>query len=164
MSLKTYGLDQMAQRLVLVCRPFPGVERNSPEYRSQDVFSQAYKMRTTVAYGLERFWGEHLRLGSDTAEGRYWKDVWDTLVEDILKPASITIPNDSLKLEPPPLGHKESKDAKKRREEANIRQIHSMADKLWKFAQENPNDQRIALSVLTHLCDCIVWWTQRYKG
>jgi hypothetical protein len=38
-----------------------------------------------------------------------------------------------------------------------------MAKKLWNFAQNNPDDNRIALAVLTQLCDALVWWTQRYK-
>ncbi len=35
-----------------------------------------------------------------------------------------------------------------------------MAEKLWKIPL---SEQRIALMVLTQLCDSIVWWTQRYK-
>lgn len=142
MSLQMYGLDQIAQKLVLVCRSSTDSGDASPKYRNQEVLGQAYKMRTTVAYGLERFWGEHLRLGIETPEGRYWKDVWDALAEDILKPAQIELPNDPAN---------------------NQERIYQMANKLWSFAQENPNDQRIALSVLTQLCDCLVWWTQRYK-
>jgi len=36
-----------------------------------------------------------------------------------------------------------------------------MSEKLWNM---KPQDQRVAMAVLTQLCDCIVWWTQRYKG
>jgi hypothetical protein len=39
-----------------------------------------------------------------------------------------------------------------------------MADGLWRFSEEHPDDQRVALAVLTQLCDCLVWWTQRYKS
>jgi len=161
MSLQTYGLDQIAQKLVLVCRSDSDATTSAPKYRSRDVLGQTYKMRTTVAYGLERFWGEHLRLGADTPEGRYWKDVWDALSDDILKPANIRLPNDRVVIEKP--RQNESKDEKQRREAENSRQINEMADKLWKFAQDKPGDQRIALAVLIQLCDCMVWWTQRYK-
>jgi hypothetical protein len=118
-------------------------------------------MRTTVSYGLERFWGEHLRLDADTDEGQYWKDVWDTLVEDLLRPASIHLPNDTVAITPAMRG--ERREDKIARETENTRQIHNMANKLWDFAQSNPKEQRIALAILMQLCDCIVWWTQRYK-
>jgi hypothetical protein len=36
-----------------------------------------------------------------------------------------------------------------------------MSAKLWSIPLE---DQRVAVAVLTQLCDCLVWWTQRYKG
>jgi len=38
--------------------------------------------------------------------------------------------------------------------------IRNMSEELW---QLRPEDQRVALAVLTQLCDCLVWWTQRYK-
>jgi hypothetical protein len=38
--------------------------------------------------------------------------------------------------------------------------VRAMAQQLWQLDLE---DQRIILAVLTQLCDCIVWWTQRYK-
>lgn len=148
MALQSYSLDREAQRLVL-------------HYRDQDVLNQSYKMRTTVAYGLERFWGEHLRHGLDTKEGKYWKAVWDTLADKLLKPANIDLPNEKINLIPPP--KKEDKREKEKREQKNTKQIEAMAEKLWRFAEEQPENQRIALAVLTQLCDCIVWWTQRYK-
>ena len=51
MGWNYYGLDQVAQKLVLDAR-----ERNS------DSLNQSFKMRMAIPYGLERFWGEHLRL------------------------------------------------------------------------------------------------------
>jgi hypothetical protein len=144
MALQSYSLDREAQKLVLA-------------YRDKDVLNESYKMRTTVAYGLERFWGEHLRHGLDTEEGKYWKAVWDTLANELLKPANIDLPNDTINLIPAP------GEEKKIREQKNTQQIEAMADKLWKFADEKSENQRIALAVLTQLCDCIVWWTQRYK-
>jgi hypothetical protein len=160
MTLQIYGLDRIEQKLVLVSREENGVE---PRYRNKDVLNEGYKMRTTVSYGLERFWGEHLRLGTETHEGCYWKDVWDTVVEDILKPAHIELPNEVVIIKSPPIGRRESQEDKAAREATNTRQIHNMANKLWAFAQSEPTNQRIALAVLTQLCDCLVWWTQRYK-
>ncbi|WP_223270080.1 hypothetical protein [Nostoc sp. 'Peltigera membranacea cyanobiont' 213] len=33
-------------------------------------------------------------------------------------------------------------------------------DELWKLSRDK---QEVALAVLIQLCDCLVWWTQRYK-
>ncbi|WAS04604.1 hypothetical protein LQF76_11315 [Gloeomargaritales cyanobacterium VI4D9] len=130
MAWHTYGLDQEAQKLVLAAKR-----------RNPDSLNQGYKMRMAVAYGLERFWGEHLRLQEREADkSRYWKETWDTLVR-IAGQAHITIPNDAV-------------------HHNNVQQIHAMSQRLWSLSLE---DQRIALAVLTQLCDCIVWWTQRYK-
>jgi len=94
-----------------------------------------------VAYGLERFWGEHLRLAKEQAKAAYWRETWNALV-DVMKTANVTIPNDPVNIN-------------------NTAQIRSMSERLWN--ELTLDDQRVALSVLTQLCDCIVWWTQRYK-
>lgn len=130
MAWQSYNLDQMAHDLVL-------------KYRDKDALNQAYKMRTTVAYGLERFWGEHLRLqGSrgDQDKADYWKDTWNALVK-IMSHAGVKIPNDNVS----------AKDTK---------QIKAMADNLWKFDQQQ---RKVAIAVLTQLTESMVWWTQRYK-
>jgi hypothetical protein len=40
-----------------------------------------------------------------------------------------------------------------------------MSEKLW--ASDNPDfgieHRKVALAILTELCDSLVWWTQRYK-
>jgi hypothetical protein len=133
-SWQPYGLDRAAQKLVL-------------QYRDRGVLNESHKMRLAVAYGLERFWGEHLRFKGKTSpkqedinKSDYWKATWDALVE-ILKEANFTIPNDSVSV----------KDTK---------QIQAMSEKLWTLSIE---EQRIAIAVLTQLCDSLVWWTQRYK-
>jgi hypothetical protein len=124
MAWQTYGLDRAAQKLVLAA-----------QQRDQDSLNQAFKMRTTIAYGLERFWGEQLRLqGKEQNKADYWKETWDALV-NILKPTGIELPN-------------------------RIDNPEEMAKKLWDLSLD---DQRLALAVLTQLCDCIIWWTQRYK-
>ena len=133
MTWKPYNLDQKAQKLVL-------------QYRDKDgVIGQSHKMRTTVPYGLERFWGEHLRLidKKDTKErekGEYWRDVWKQFVSIMLQ-TGIKLPGD--KVDP-----------------NDTKTIQEVAGKLWEIPLE---DQRICLAVLTQFCDSLVWWTQRYK-
>ena len=130
MAWKSYGLDRSAQKLVLQAKQ-----------RDDKSLNQSYKMRMAVAYGLERFWGEHLRLqGKEQTKSDYWKATWDALVK-IMAEAGIAIPNDPVQSE-------------------QTRAIEAMSEKLWSLSLA---DQRVALSVLTQLCDCIVWWTQRYK-
>jgi hypothetical protein len=120
MGWEPYKLDQAAYDLVF--------ERKN----QQDVLRQVYKMRTTIAYGLERFWGEQLRL--DGLEAAYWKAVWTKLI-DIMAEADITtLP----------------------KHDDRSQQI----TELWNFSKE---DRKVAIAVLTQLCDCMVWWTQRYK-
>jgi hypothetical protein len=124
MAWQPYGLDRAAQQLVLDARN-----------RDRDSLNQSFKMRTTAAYGLERFWGEQLRLQRNEAtKAAYWQQTWDALV-NILQPTGIELPN-------------------------NITDPEAMAQKLWNLTLE---DQRLALAVLTQLCDCLIWWTQRHK-
>jgi hypothetical protein len=130
MAWQSYDLDRMAQQLVLNARA-----------RDSQSLNQSYKMRMAVSYGLERFWGEHLRLsGKEQKKSDYWKETWDDLVK-IMKKAGVTIPNDIVNIN-------------------DIKQVQTMSEKLWGLTIE---EQRIAIAVLTQLCDCIVWWTQRYK-
>jgi hypothetical protein len=131
MSWNSYGLDRAAQELVLNARA-----------RDPKSLNQSYKMRMAVAFGLERFWGEHLRLAKEPAKAAYWRDTWDALVE-VMEKAHVMIPNDPV-------------------DTGNTAQIRSMSERLWN--ELTLEDQRVTLAVLTQLCDCIVWWTQRYKG
>jgi hypothetical protein len=121
MGWEPYKLDKVAHDLVFARK----------EQEQRDVLSQVYKMRTTVAYGLERFWGEQLRLEGE--EAAYWKATWDKLVE-IMALADIEIPN--------------------------LENQSDQISQLWQFPKD---DRKVALAVLTQLCDCMVWWTQRYK-
>ncbi len=130
MAWKTYDLDQQAQNLVLTAKA-----------RNPDCLNQAYKMRMAIAYGLERFWGEQLRLTrQDPDKAAFWRDTWAALVKIVGK-AGITLPNDAVRAD-------------------NTKEIQDMSAKLWKIPLE---DQRVILAVLAQLCDSIVWWTQRYK-
>ncbi|ODV39510.1 MULTISPECIES: hypothetical protein [Microcystis] len=131
MAWKEYNLDRIAQKLVLAAK-----------LRDRDSLNQSFKMRESVSYGLERFWGEHLRLQSkEPNKAQYWKETWDKLVETMAE-AGISIPNDTVQVN-------------------DTESVQAMAEKLWELKLE---DQRITLAVLTQLCDCLVWWTQRYKG
>lgn len=133
-----HSLDEIAQQLVLDARE-----------RDRKSLNQSFKMREAVAYGLERFWGEHLRLQSKSkndrdefgTKSRYWKATWNALAS-IMREAGVIIPNDAVNVNNPAA-------------------VKAMAQKLWGLSIE---EQRITLAVLTQLCDSIVWWTQRYKG
>lgn len=130
MAWKSYELDRAAQKLVLDARQRDSMSLN-----------QSHKMRMAVAYGLERFWGEHLRLQDrEPNKSKFWKETWDAL-QKVMDKAGVKIPNDSVN-------------------PSNTSQIQAMSQKLWALSVE---DQRVAIAVLTQLCDCIVWWTQRYK-
>ncbi|MBT9317690.1 hypothetical protein [Leptothoe spongobia] len=126
-----YNLDHKAQELVL-------------RFRDNGVLTESHKMRMAVAYGLERFWGEHLRFESsgDTNKARYWQDVWIALAE-ILGPTDITLPDAECSV-----GFRETE------------QIRLTAHAIWQMSLD---EQRVALMVLTQLCDSLVWWTQRYR-
>lgn len=130
MPWKSYELDRIAQKLVLVARE-----------RDPKSLNQSHKMRMAVAYGLERFWGEHMRLkGKEEAKSKYWKATWDAFC-DVMQSVDIKLPKDAVNAD----------DTKK---------IQDISVTLWSLPVE---DQRVAIAVLTQLCDCIVWWTQRYK-
>lgn len=139
MAWYSYELDRVAQELVI-------------NYKDEDVLNESHKMRVTAAYGLERFWGEHLRLISkskDKQKGEYWCHTWSTLVE-VMKNAGIEVPNEKIGL---------NKDNNFQTED-----IKRMTQKLWDQKTFPIEHQRITLAVLTQLCDSLVWWTQRYKN
>ena len=135
MAWKSYELDRAAQNLVLKARE-----------RDVKSLNQSHKMRMAVAYGLERFWGEHLRLkGKEETKSIFWKETWDAL-QNVMENAGVTIPNDPI--------------VPDRQGKLPTQDIQAMSEKLWGLSLQ---DQRVAMAVLTQLCDCIVWWTQRYK-
>lgn len=131
MAWHPYNLDHLAQEIVLQAR-----------HRDPGSLNQAHKMRASCAYGLERFWGEHLRLKDKEPEkAAFVGDVWKALV-GILKQAGVSLPATLLS----------SSDA-----EATIQGV---AAQIWSL---KPQEQQVALAVLTALCDAVVWWTQRLK-
>ncbi len=139
-----YDLDYYAQEIVLKHRD------------KKNVLNESHKMRMAVAYGLERFWGEHLRLKRESeSKSQYWKDIWDKLAE-ILKQAGIDLPNDEVT----PKSSDKFRDKKKSNGDDETQNIQDMARKIWSMPLA---EQRVALMVLTQFCDALVWWTQRYK-
>ena len=131
MAWHPYDLDRLAQDIVLKARK-----------RDPESLNQAHRMRASCAYGLERFWGEHLRLaGKENDKAAFVGDVWRALVV-VLHMAGITLPDQVM-------------DAN--RSEADILDV---AERLWGLEK---HDQQAALAVLTNLCDAVVWWTQRLK-
>lgn len=141
MNWKLYEIDRIAHDLVL-------------EFRDRDVLGESHKMRSATAYGLERFWGEHLRLISKEADkdkGAFWKATWDALCK-IMKQAGITIPNDQIDIKnTDPIKITDS--------------IKAMSEKLWASSSTDfgIEQRKVTLAILTELCDSLVWWTQRYK-
>jgi hypothetical protein len=143
-----YNLDHHAQIIVL-------------KFRDQkNVLNESHKMRMTIAYGLERFWGEHLRLQpkerdeqkytekdkENANKAKYWRDVWEKIYE---------ILHDESGLEKFPKGNVLSCPPNEQTEK-----IKEVANQIWSMPLP---DQRVALMVLTQFCDSLVWWTQRYK-
>lgn len=131
MAWESYGLDQLAQQLVLDAKA-----------REPQSLNQAYKMRIATAYGLERFWGEHLRLQRrELNASLFWQETWAALVT-VMARAGVNLPSESVNPD-------------------DVASIRAISEDLWQLPL---SDQRVALAVLTQLCDSLVWWTQRYKG
>lgn len=131
MSWHPYDLDHLAQEIVLKARN-----------RDRDSLNQAYKMRAACAYGLERFWGEHLRLAANEPnKAQFVADVWSGFV-GIMGKADVKLPGAML-------SSHNSETA-----------IQTVAEQLWRIS---PADQQAPLAVLTALCDAVIWWTQRLK-
>jgi hypothetical protein len=133
MGWHPYDLDHLAQEIVLKARS-----------RDPETLNQAYKMRAACAYGLERFWGEHLRLADKEIEkAAFVADVWKAFVGIIRQSgAGIDLPGTMMS---------------KKQNEASIQAV---AQQIW---QLSPAEQQVCLAVLVSLCDSVVWWTQRLK-
>jgi len=134
MSWEPYALDSRARKLVTS--------------QTEHSLREAYKMREAVAYGLERFWGESMRYRAnqtrfeeqdrlDKAEIEQAKaDYWESVWNELVE-----IIQEDIKLP-------KHKDVKVDENE------------LWNLSRDS---QEVAMAVLIQLCDCLVWWTQRYK-
>ncbi len=131
MGWHPYDLDHLAQEIVLKAR------QTDP-----DSLNQAHKMRAACAYGLERFWGEHLRLAAkEPAKASFVADVWSGFV-GISARAGVKLPGTL------------------RSNQESEAQIQAVAEQLWRIP---PEEQQALLAVLIALCDAVVWWTQRLK-
>jgi len=139
MSWKPYKLDQIAQKLVIAAKN-----------RDNDSLQETYKMRTTVAYGLERFWGEQL-LGSIN-DRAYWGETWTELAI-VMQEAGIDIPVDTNP-------QNQARQLWGDQSLPNSRRLARNDPNSGKFSED---DRKITLAILVQLCDCLVWWTQRYK-
>jgi hypothetical protein len=143
MAWNPYGLDQIAHRLV---KDALALDENGPANQDK-CLREAYDMREAVAYGLERFWGESLRdEGKLVRKATYWRATWAKLVE-ILAIADVTLPNHS---DPTTMAQMLWGDVGLDGTEGGARLTHK--------------DRQLALAVLAQLCNCMVWWTQRYKS
>jgi hypothetical protein len=133
MGWHPYDLDHLAQEIVLKARK-----------RDPETLNQAYKMRAACAYGLERFWGEHLRLADrEMDKAAFVADVWKAFVGIIQRSgAGIALPGTMLS------------------NKANEAEIQDVAQQIWKLS---PEEHQVCLAVLVSLCDSVVWWTQRLK-
>ena len=133
MAWHPFDLDHRAHKIVLNARQ-----------RDNDSLNQAYKMRATCAYGLERFWGEHLRLReNESAKADFVKDTWKAFRE-IMRDCrpDLVIPEEVLS------------------KQCTEDYIRAEANKFWLIST---TDQQECLTLLVALCDSIVWWTQRLK-
>lgn len=133
MAWHPYDLDHLAQEIVLKAR-----------HRGPETLNQAYKMRSTCAYGLERFWGEHLRVADKEIEkAAFIADTWRAFAGIMHKAnPSVLLPDSMLS------------------NKADEITIKAMAEQLWAL---DAQDQQVCLAVLISLCDAIVWWAQRLK-
>ena len=133
MAWHPFNLDHRAHKLVLAARG-----------RNRDSLKQAYKMRATCAYGLERFWGEHLRLiEKEPTKADFVRETWLEFI-NVMKDSrpDLVIPKKVLSNE----------------DQEGV--IRAEAEKFWTLTT---TDQQECLAVLVALCDAIVWWTQRLK-
>jgi hypothetical protein len=194
MTWKPYELDRIALQIVLNAKTRAesshAKTRSGADNKMNDKDSaakktslgslnQVYKMRAACAFGLERFWGEHLRLAhvidstserkanqskvdslkhrGDREKAMIIIDTWLAFV-GIMKTAGIELPNtvvDLAKL----FADSDQGDAAppKALKQDEIKQV---TQKIWNLTiMEN----QACLSVLTSFCDAIVWWTQRLR-
>ena len=140
MSWQPYRIDDCARQVVL-----KALQRD-PQGES---LSQVFKMRVTCAYGLERFWGEYLRLKQKPAEqmkAEIILDTWRFMSKEILADTGIDLPFD------PDL------DLSAR---VNQQAVRNSLEKIWELRTTRPYQAQVALSVLTTFCEAIIWWKNR---
>lgn len=142
-SWQPYELDHIAQAIVWNARKNDLKIRAQPTTKISESLNHVYKMRANCAYGLERFWGDQLRLNAkpeDAYKAELVAATWSAFVQ-LMGRAKIQIPNAAV-------------DPGKENE------IERMVDALWNLGTEQT---QASLAVLTNLCDALIWWTQRLK-
>ncbi len=134
MSWEPYALDSRARILV--------------KNQSEDSQKEAYKMREAVAYGLERFWGESMRYRANQKRFEEQKRSDKALIEKAKADYWENVWNELVEIIKEDITLPKHEDVK----------VDN--DELWKLSRDS---QEVALAVLIQLCDCLTWWTQRYK-
>lgn len=146
MTWTPYLLDNIAQKIVI-----DAIKRDKKENTKS--LMQAHRLRGSCAYGLERFWGEQIRLlnesnPDDKSKGKFTQDVWLELVR-IMKTAGIILPAGSI--DPPPKGGSSLEN----------RYLHQVQEACNQIRALDKQETQATLAVLASLCDAIVWWKQR---
>jgi hypothetical protein len=154
MSWNPYDLDHIAQEIVLEVRRRAEEKFNKNNKKEDalnghikevnETLNYAFKMRTMCSFGLERFWGEHLRL---TAKKE--KDKADFIV-DTWKIFAVIMRRADIKLPPHLLPSNNVKPA----------EIKKATTQIWSLSAY---ERQASLAVLINLCDSIIWWVQRLK-
>jgi len=146
MTWTPYVLDNIAQHIVL-----KAIERDLKN-KTKSV-GQAHRLRGSCAYGLERFWGEQIRLmneknSNDKAKGEFTQDVWKAFAS-IMKSTGINLPDQPISMVP---------KGKNLEQSIYIGEIQKACDHIRSLDEY---ETQASLAVLTSLCDAIVWWKQR---
>jgi hypothetical protein len=170
MSLHLYDLDRRAHKLVLDARNSEEVVDKKSE--APKVLNEAHKMRVTAAYGLERFWGEHLRLKGEADSQKkesqkqslqkksdFWKATWNELASILELISHIKLPDSEASQASSVSSPKNLNPPRKKN---SISSNEDIVEQIWKKKLSN-EDRKLAQAILVQLCDSIVWWTQRYK-
>jgi|SRR6476661_1207563 hypothetical protein len=134
MSWQPYALDSRARRLVTS--------------QSANSLREAYKMREAVAFGLERFWGESMRYRTNQERFEEQQKLDKAEIEKAKAGYWEDVWNELVEVIKEDISLPEHKDVKVGN------------NQLWNLSRDS---QEVALAVLIQLCDCLVWWTQRYK-
>lgn len=138
MNWQPYGIDDCARQVVL------NALRND---RSGDSLNQVFKMRITCAYGLERFWGEYLRLKNgnpkEQSKAAIIQDTWRLMKEQILSGTGIELPYQ------PNLNTRSAEDVRRSLQE------------IWQLRTTKPHEAQVVLAVLVSFCEAIIWWKNR---
>lgn len=138
MTWHPYGIDESARKVVqqAIQTDPTGVSLN-----------QVFKMRITCAYGLERFWGEFLRLNAGTNATDKYKA---TIIRDTWRELGCILNGTGIELPSTRSVATGNRDA--------IRQ--TLID-IQSLRNQESMEAQVVLAVLTSLCDAIIWWKNR---